>query len=200
MPKRRIDAVSRLASVCTGCCWALSLYFIRTPPCGKASGGDLPCPIFRRTSAAPLHVCPLGAVSVAKAVLTCIRRALCPCFHARASVRDPARQGASGERHQKHGLGDFRLRGLCWTDFYRGLAAYSIVRRATRKVASADCIFCAARGPQGFRISAAGLQEGLGRPPSQDGLFRSCSAAAPDPAQQQARSPQEHGLSGARKP
>ena len=64
---------------------------------------------FCRTSAAPLHFCRkrwLGAVLVAMAVSTCIRRALCPCFHARASVRDPARQGASGERRQKHGLGD----------------------------------------------------------------------------------------------
>ena len=108
MPKRRLDAVSRLASVWPGFRWALSLYFIRTPPCGKASGGDLPCPIFCRTSAAPLHVCRkrlLGAVLVAKAVLTCIPRALCPRFYARAPVRDFARRGASRDRRQKHGLG-----------------------------------------------------------------------------------------------
>ena len=92
-------------------------------------------------------------------------------FGARSRAAGRLRRKASKARSWRL----FRLRGLCWTDFYRGLAAFSNVRRATRKVASADCVFCAARGPQGFRMSAAGLQEGLGRPPSQDGT----SAAPP---------------------
>ena len=106
--KRRLAAVSRLASVSTDFRWALSPFFIPTRPREKAPGGALPSPIFCRTSAAPLHFCQkrwLGAVSVTKAVSTCIRRALCPRFHAQASARDSAWQGASRERRQKHGLG-----------------------------------------------------------------------------------------------
>ena len=107
--KRRLAAVSRLAGVPTEFRWALSLFFIPTPPRGKVPGGALPSPIFCRTSAAPPHFCQkrwLGAVSVGMAVSTCDRRALCPRFYAQASVRDSARRGASGETRQKHGLGD----------------------------------------------------------------------------------------------
>ena len=140
-------------------------FFIRTPPRGKAPGGDLPSPIFCRTSAAPLHFCRkgwLGAVLVVLAVSTCIRRALCPRFHARASVRDPARQGASSERRQKHGLGDsFGCAGSAGLILIGALQRFRSCAAQRGKSLRRTAFLRSTRSAR-FRISVPGLQGGLG--------------------------------------
>ena len=138
--KRRLAAVSRLASVSTDFGWALSLFFIPTPPREKAPGGApllrffAEHPQHRRISARSAGLVPFWSgwpfrhAIQGRCALVFTRRLRCEIPRGRA----PPAKGAKST---------VRLRGRCWSDFHRGFAAFSIACSAARRVTSADRLF-----------------------------------------------------------